>query len=276
LFQFAIRAAIGLLAAHVFANEYLMKKPIALIALSTALTAASAQNSTTIPGAELQPEVEQFSSIELLETWGYLLSERFNLGGLEVTDAEIDAITRGMKAYVNREKPPTDLSKSITPMQNYFVEREETVRKDQLRRNKAAELEYFDGLVGRPDYQSLGSGLYFQIIEPGSDVKPGPKDMVRCHYRGTLLDGTEFDSSYARNEPSEFALNAVIQGWGQGVPLIGEGGKIKLYVPSKLGYGDQGQIGIPPASALIFEIELIKVLGPAPAGGPPLPPQQQQ
>ena len=252
-----------------------MKKTIALIALSTSLTAVSGQNAASVPGAELQPEVEQFSSMELLETWGYLLSERFNLGGLEVTDAEIEAIARGMKAYVNREKAPTDLSKSITPMQNYFVEREETVRKDQLRRNKAAELEYFDGLVGRPDYQSLGSGLYFQIIEPGSDVKPSPKDMVRCHYRGTLLDGTEFDSSYARNEPSEFALNGVIQGWGQGVPLIGEGGKIKLFVPSKLGYGDQGTPGIPPASALIFEIELIKVLGPAPAQ-PVLPPQQQQ
>ncbi len=270
-----MRVTAGKLVAHVSANEYLMKKPIAFIALSAALGTVQAQNESAVSATTLQPEVEQFSSMELLETWGYLLSERFNLGGLEVTDAEVEAIARGMKAYVNREKPPTDLSKSINPMQNYFVEREEMVRKQQLRRNRAEEEEYFDGLFGRPDYQSLGSGLYFQIIEPGSDVKPGDKDMVRCHYRGMLLDGTEFDSSYSRNEPSEFALNSVIPGWGQGLPLIGEGGKIKLFVPSKLGYGDEGTPGIPPASALVFEIELIKVLGPAPVGGPPLPPQQQ-
>jgi FKBP-type peptidyl-prolyl cis-trans isomerase len=96
---------------------------------------------------------------------------------------------------------------------------------------------------------------------------------VSCHYVGTFLDGVEFDSSYKRNEPSEFVLNSVIPGWTQGLQLIGEGGKVKLYVPAKLGYGDQGTPGVPPASALIFEVELLKVLGPDPAalGLPPIP-----
>ena len=254
-----------------------MKKPIALIALCASGTALWSQNATPEVASDLQPEVEQFSSMELLETWGYLLSERFNLGGLDVTDSEVDAIARGMKAYVNREKAPTDLSKSINPMQAYFVEREETVRQDHLKQNRAEELEFFDTLFGQPDYQSLGSGLYFQILEKGGDQLPDSKDRVRCHYRGTLLDGTEFDSSYSREGPAEFVLNSVIAGWAQGVPLIGEGGKIKLFVPAKLGYGDEGTQGIPPASALIFEIELIEILGPDPAGGaqglPPIPQQ---
>lgn len=241
-----------------------MKKPIAFIALCASGTALWGQNDTS----DLQPEVEQFTSMELLETWGYLLSERFNLGGLDVTESEIDAIARGMKAHVNREGAPTDLSKSITPMQAYFVEREETVRLEYLKTNKAEELEFFDTLFGQPDYQSLGSGLYFQILEPGNEKRAGRKDRVRCHYRGTLLDGTEFDSSYKREGPTEFVLSSVIPGWSQGLPLIGEGGKIKLFVPSKLGYGDEGTEGIPPASALIFEIELVEILGPDPIGDP--------
>lgn len=268
MFQFAKRVLARLFWMHFFANEYLMKKPIALIALCASGTALWGQNASQATASDLQPEVEQFTSMELLETWGYLLSERFNLGGLDVTDSEIDAISRGMKAYVNREGAPTDLSKSINPMQAYFVEREETVRQEHLKTNRETELEFFDTLVGQPDYQSLGTGLYFQIIEAGDEKRAGQNDRVRCHYRGTLLDGTEFDSSYSRNAPAEFVLSSVIPGWSQGVPLIGEGGKIKLFVPSKLGYGDEGTQGIPPASALIFEIELVEILGPD-APGPP-------
>ncbi len=247
-----------------------MKKQIAFIAFcSTGLNVLSGQPSDAV----LQEEVIEFTSMELLETWGYLLSERFNLGGLDVTESEIDAISRGMKRYVNREDPPTDLAKSIDPMQNYFVEREETVRQEYMKQNREEELEFFDSIVGQPGYNSLATGLYFQIIEKGSDKKPGKNDRVRCHYVGTFLDGSEFDSSYKRSEPAEFVLNAVIPGWTQGLQLIGEGGKIKLFVPAKLGYGDQGTPGVPPASALIFEVELVEVLGPDPAelGLPPIP-----
>ena len=251
-----------------FANEYLMRKFIVLVALCASVQALWSQDAAQAVLPDLHPEVEQFTSMELLETWGYLLSERFNLGGLDVTESEIDAISRGMKAYVNRDGSPTDLAKSIDPMQAYFVEREETVRQNHLKINKAEELEYFDGLFGQPDYQSLGTGLYFQILEEGGEKRAGSKDRVRCHYRGTLLDGTEFDSSYDRGAPAEFVLNQVIAAWTQGVPLIGEGGKIKLFVPSELGYGEEGTQGIPPASALIFEIELIEVLGPDAPGTP--------
>ena len=254
---------------YLFENESHMKKQIAFLAIFSTSFSLTGQS----PDEVLQEEVAEFTSMELLETWGFLLSERFNLGGLEITDAEVDAISRGMKRYVNREDPPTDLSKSLDPMQNYFSEREEMVRQDQMKRNREEELEFFDSIVGQPGYQSLATGLYFQIIEKGSDRKPGKNDKVSCHYVGTFLDGVEFDSSYKRNEPSEFVLNSVIPGWTQGLQLIGEGGKVKLYVPAKLGYGDQGTPGVPPASALIFEVELLKVLGPDPAalGLPPIP-----
>ena len=183
-----------------------MKKPTATALLLALL--ASVNLPGQAPDRSLQEEVAEFTSMELIETWGYLLAERFNLEGLEVTDAEIEVIARGMMKYINREDPPTDLSRSINPVQNYWLQREGIVREEQKKRNEEAEVEFFDTLVGRPEYQSLATGLFFQILEPGSNEKPSKNDRVRCHYLGTFLDGTEFDNSYNRDEPSDFSLAA--------------------------------------------------------------------
>ncbi|HWL09201.1 MAG TPA: FKBP-type peptidyl-prolyl cis-trans isomerase [Planctomicrobium sp.] len=109
-------------------------------------------------------------------------------------------------------------------------------------------------------FTTTGNGLKYKIIEPGSGKKPTATSRVTCHYRGWLDNGKEFDSSYKRNEPTEFPLNGVIAGWTEGLQLIGEGGKIELQIPSRLGYGERGMPGaIPPNSRLNFTIELIKV-----------------
>jgi len=235
-----------------------MKKLIAFIAFISTTFALSGQS----PDAVLHEEVAEFTSMELLETWGFLLSERFNLGGLEITDAEIDAISRGMKRYVNREDPPTDLSKSLEPMQNYFVEREAAVLEQQTKRNREEELEFFDSIVGQPGYQSLATGLYFQIIEKGSDKKPGKNDRVRVHYVGTFLDGEVFDSSYERNQPVTFYVRSVIPGWTEALQLMKPGAEYKLFIPSDLAYGEQGNPrgGIGPNSTLVFDVKLIDIV----------------
>ncbi len=104
------------------------------------------------------------------------------------------------------------------------------------------------------------SGLQYIIEEPGSGNKPKPTDQVEVHYRGTLLDGTEFDSSYKRGETIVFPLNNLIPAWIEGLQLIGTGGKIKLFAPSKLAYGERGAGGlIPPNATLIFDVELIDI-----------------
>lgn len=104
------------------------------------------------------------------------------------------------------------------------------------------------------------SGLQYIIIEPGNEVKPTADDKVRVHYKGTLLDGKVFDSSYDRGEPIEFPLKNVIKGWTEGMQFIGEGGKIKLFIPSELAYGEMAPGEIGPNSTLVFEVELLKVI----------------
>ena len=108
--------------------------------------------------------------------------------------------------------------------------------------------------------KTTASGLQYKVIKDGTGKTPKATDTVLVHYRGTTIDGAEFDSSYKRNEPISFPLNGVIPGWTEGVQLMKEGGKIQLFIPSNLAYGSRGAGGvIQPDSTLIFDIELLKV-----------------
>jgi FKBP-type peptidyl-prolyl cis-trans isomerase FkpA len=111
-----------------------------------------------------------------------------------------------------------------------------------------------------PDIHITDSGLQYEIITEGDGPKPEITDTVRVHYEGTLIDGTVFDSSYARGEPTEFPLLGVISGWTEGLQLMNVGSKYRLFIPSDLAYGPQGRPQIPPYSALIFELELLDII----------------
>lgn len=114
--------------------------------------------------------------------------------------------------------------------------------------------------ASKPGVKTTPSGLQYLVLEEGKGKSPKATDTVLVHYKGNLLDGTEFDSSYKRNEPISFPLNGVIPGWTEGVQLMKEGGKIRLFIPSNLAYGSRGAGGvIPPDSTLVFDIELLKV-----------------
>lgn len=110
----------------------------------------------------------------------------------------------------------------------------------------------------KPGVHTLPSGLQYKIIQPGQGTPPGPADFVVVHYRGTLIDGSEFDSSYKRHTPATFAVNAVIPGWTEALQLMSPGAKWTIYVPANLAYGSRGAGHvIAPNATLIFDIELL-------------------
>jgi FKBP-type peptidyl-prolyl cis-trans isomerase FkpA len=116
------------------------------------------------------------------------------------------------------------------------------------------------------------SGLIYREVKPGAGASPRPTDTVKVNYRGTLVDGTEFDSSYSRNEPATFQLNQVIPCWTEGVQKMKVGGKAQLVCPASIAYGPQGRPGIPGNATLVFEIELLDIPGtPPPAASPGAP-----
>jgi len=127
--------------------------------------------------------------------------------------------------------------------------------------NIAAGKAFFVKLAEDADVEMSESGLHYKVLDPGKGTKPSLTDSVLVHYKGTLIDGTQFDSSYDRGAPATFRLNQVVKGFGEGLTKIGAGGKIILYMPSDLGYGNSPRPGgvIKPGDSLIFECELLEV-----------------
>lgn len=111
----------------------------------------------------------------------------------------------------------------------------------------------------KPGVKTLKSGLQYKVLKDGTGASPKLSDTVKAHYAGKLLDGTEFDSSYKRGEPSSFPVNGVIAGWTEALQLMKVGSKWELYIPANLAYGERGRPSIPPNAALIFEVELLGV-----------------
>lgn len=127
---------------------------------------------------------------------------------------------------------------------------------EKARANVAESDTFFAENGKRDDVQTTASGLQYRVVTEGTGPKPGANDTVRVHYKGTLLNGETFDSSYDRGEPAQFALNQVVPGWQEGLQLMPVGSKFELWIPSALGYGEMGSGPIGPNQALAFEVEL--------------------
>ncbi len=134
------------------------------------------------------------------------------------------------------------------------------MKNDKAEANLKAGQEFLAANKSKPGVVELPSGLQYQILTEGNGPKPNQNNTVTCHYHGTLVNGTIFDSSVQRGKPASFPLNQVIKGWTEGVQLMGTGSKWRFFIPPHLGYGDR-QIGgtIGPNSTLIFDVELISI-----------------
>lgn len=146
-----------------------------------------------------------------------------------------------------------------------FLQRRDAERKsEQAKLGEAAKREgekYLEKNAARSGVTVLPSGLQYEVVREGTGRKPKATDSVKCHYEGTLVDGTVFDSSRRRGEPAVFPLNGVIRGWTEGLQLMQEGAVYRFFIPYNLAYGENGAgASIPPYAALVFEVELIEVI----------------
>lgn len=149
-------------------------------------------------------------------------------------------------------------------LQKFFTQLEEEQKAAAAEAGKAAKEageKFLAENAKKASVITTASGLQYEVLTEGTGKSPKATDTVRCHYHGTLIDGTVFDSSYERNQPADFGLNQVISGWTEGVQLMKEGAKYRFYLPYNLAYGERGAgAAIPPFAALIFDVELIAVL----------------
>ena len=183
------------------------------------------------------------------------LSVSRSLAQFDLSPAEIELVRRAL-ADAAAGKPAVDLNTWGPKIQPLAQARASKVSD----REKAASSAYLAKATAEPGAVKTDSGLIYREVKAGAGEPPKATDTVKVNYRGTLVNGTEFDSSYSRNQPAQFPLNGVIKCWTEGVQKMKVGGKAVLVCPSDLAYGDQGRPSIPGGAALIFEIELLEIV----------------
>ena len=185
------------------------------------------------------------------------------LAGMGAKELNIDDFAQAIKDVISGSELKVDNAEAQTLVQNFFQEQEAKQQAAAAEAGKAAKAagEAFLAENGKKEgVVTLPSGLQYQVLKEGNGKKPSATDQVVCHYEGTLIDGTVFDSSYQRNQPATFGLNQVIPGWTEGVQLMQEGAKYRFFIPYKLAYGERGAgTQIPPFAALVFDVELLEV-----------------
>jgi len=177
-------------------------------------------------------------------------------------EVDPDVVAKGLTDALSGEK----LLMSEDELYATIKEFQQDVRQKQARAatlaaedNMKAGAEFLAGNKNNEEVVTLPSGLQYKILKAGDGKKPTVDDTVVCHYKGTLIDGTEFDSSYKRNRPATFAVNGVIKGWTEALQLMPVGSRWQLFIPPQLAYGPRGTGSIGPNATLVFEVELISI-----------------
>lgn len=204
--------------------------------------------------SDIQPStLEEQASYGIGLQMGDQLKGMFDGASLEAALAGLRHAFNGEKAIVSNE----DINAAFTVIQERVKEQQAAQAKEAAGEGET----FLANNAERDDIHVTDTGLQYEIITQGEGELPTATSTVRTHYRGTLIDGTEFDSSYSRNEPTEFPVNGVIAGWTEALQLMPVGSKWKLYIPYSLAYGERGAGGaIGPYQALVFELELLAIV----------------
>jgi FKBP-type peptidyl-prolyl cis-trans isomerase FkpA len=196
--------------------------------------------------------------------------------GLSSIKDEIDmaVVIQALQASVKGEKTALTQEEALKVRQDFMTKlqaKRAAEEKVKAETNKKAGEDFLAKNKSKKGVTTTASGLQYEVIKAGTGPKPKDSDTVQVHYTGTLLDGTKFDSSVDRGEPTTFPLKGVIPGWTEGLQLMPVGSKYKFYIPSALAYGENGPGPIGPNAMLTFEVELLKIMPPAEAAKPAAP-----
>ena len=226
------------------------------------ISASFAQTGT----ASIAQAGKQIPDAEVYEAIGMILADGTGLGRMQFTDAQIDLILAGMKKGIKtKAMPPDSLQSKIQALMMQKMQLARQAEQEEGSKlaagNKAKGKAFLEKISKQAGVTKDPSGFYYVILKKGTGATPTMNDTVKLHYHGTLIDGTVFDSSVDRGEPTSFPMNGVIKGFSGGLTKCQVGGKVRIYIPSELGYGDNPRPGgkIKPGDTLIFECELLEI-----------------
>jgi FKBP-type peptidyl-prolyl cis-trans isomerase FklB len=211
----------------------------------------------SLAGDKVEPKTE---SDKVSYSVGYRLGGDFKRQQVDINSdmlvQGIEDAASGGEALMTEEQMRTVMMNLANRVKAEQMEKQKQEGAENIKAGEA----FLAENAGKEGVKTTDSGLQYKVITAGEGKTPQKSDKVTVHYRGTLIDGSEFDSSYSRNKPATFGVGQVIPGWTEALQLMKEGDKWEIYLPSKLGYGERGAgAKIPPNSTLIFEVELISV-----------------
>jgi FKBP-type peptidyl-prolyl cis-trans isomerase len=238
-------------------------KPAAVLGAAVFLAACQQQGSDgSAPVESAKPAEVSLDTPQSRLSYGVALGLGRNMAndGMRV---DVEAFAQGMRDAMSGAEPrltQEEIRAEMIAFQERVNGEREAEREALATANAEAAATFFAENGAREGVMTTESGLQYEVVEAGDGAKPAAEDQVEVHYRGTLLDGTVFDSSYERGQPVTFGLSQVIAGWTEGLQLMPVGSTYKLYIPSELAYGAGGAgDAIGPNSALIFDVELLSI-----------------
>ena len=191
---------------------------------------------------------------------GYQFGETMKLQGLEINEDVYTSAIRDALAGKEGQMSSEEMRSTVMGLRQRMAAAQQKALKEQGDKNLAEGKAFLTENGKKKDVKTLPSGLQYKVLSEGAGKTPTKSDTVTVHYRGTFMNGTEFDSSIARGQPATFKVDGVIPGWTEALQLMKQGAKWQLFIPPELAYGERGMPPrIPPQSTLIFEVELISV-----------------
>jgi FKBP-type peptidyl-prolyl cis-trans isomerase FkpA len=250
---------------HTASWRIIMKKVVIAVLTASILTLSACQPPPVDPmnvGILALDTKQQKQSYAMGASMGQIIKSKIAVQKDVGVEYDPKLLVKGFIAALQGQSQldETEIQSITLSVEALVTEKQVELKAQMALKNKAQGLAFFEKNAKRAGIIITDSGLQYEVLKSSERNKPQVTDTVKVNYLGTLLDGTEFDSSYARNKPTSFPLNRVIRGWTEGLQLMGVGAKYKFYVPSNLAYGARSTGKISSHSTLIFEVELLDII----------------